>query len=110
MTDVVSNKKSKIAVETSVQTAKLSGNTSVDLGEISGWSDMARALAIPIFEPSDFNLFQFVSKYFRNEAHGKWLLLLDNADDDVVITSPGNPQLQTEQQTNILEECLPPKK
>lgn len=73
---------------------------------VSGWSQMARKIEIPSFDRPEADILHLVKDYVSDEAHGPWLLVLDNADDgDVFFKS----QICTSKSstTRVMSSCLP---
>jgi len=74
----------------------------------SGWSQLARQLAIPGHEIAEADTFMLVKEYLSDTDNGPWLLVLDNADDaDVLLkTVLGSLSPQDGQQSRNLVSCL----
>ena len=53
-----------------------------------GYREIAEQVKIPGRKDPQNNIFDLVSRWLRDEKKGKWLLVLDNADDDVVLSMP----------------------
>ena len=53
-----------------------------------GYREIAEQVKIAGRKDPQNNIFELVARWLRNETNGKWLLVLDNADDDVVLSMP----------------------
>ena len=53
-----------------------------------GYGEIAEQVKIPGRKDPQNNLFDLVTRWLRDAKKGKWLLVLDNADDDVVLSIP----------------------
>ena len=53
-----------------------------------GYGEIAEQVKIPRRKDPQNNLFDLVTRWLRDAKKGKWLLVLDNADDDVVLSTP----------------------
>ncbi|CAI6340520.1 unnamed protein product [Periconia digitata] len=49
---------------------------------------IARALHLPGWDEKDTHIFQSVYEWLSNEANGRWVMIIDNADDPSVLTAP----------------------
>ena len=48
---------------------------------LNGWSQMARQLKVPGCDESGADFLQLTKDYLSDKNHGRWLLVLDNADN-----------------------------
>ncbi|KAJ9656881.1 hypothetical protein H2198_004634 [Neophaeococcomyces mojaviensis] len=53
-----------------------------------GYREIAEEVKIPGRNDPQANIFELVKKWLRNEKKGKWLLVLDNADNDDILMLP----------------------
>src|ERR1700721_487727 len=52
------------------------------------YKDIAENLGLPGWNDTNIDTFQLVSKALNDNAHGPWLLVLDNADDIETFFNP----------------------
>jgi tetratricopeptide (TPR) repeat protein len=72
------------------------------------YKDIARKLGIPGCSDPNVDIFQLVSDWLSDDAHGPWLLVLDNADDmEIFFGNNSNPFLLGSEQTSPLVKYLP---
>jgi tetratricopeptide (TPR) repeat protein len=53
-----------------------------------GYREIAERVKIPGRKDPQENIFELVARWLRDDAMGSWLLVLDNLDDDVVLSTP----------------------
>src|ERR1700722_5823880 len=62
------------------------------------YKDIARKLCLPGWNDPNVDTFQLVSEWLSNDAHGPWLLVLDNADDmETFFGTKSSPSVGSEQ-------------
>src|SRR5205814_288206 len=72
------------------------------------YQGIATDLALPGFDdPNISNTLQLVSRWFSDDAHGRWLMVLDNADDMETFFSNGPPQHTELHSSQALVDYLP---
>jgi tetratricopeptide (TPR) repeat protein len=72
------------------------------------YKDIARKLCLNGWDDPNVNTFQLVSEWLSDDAHGPWLLVLDNADDvEVFFSAKLNPSSIGSKQTAPLINYLP---
>ncbi|OOQ91280.1 putative tpr domain protein [Penicillium brasilianum] len=88
--------KSKLAIEYSYQVRSKSPTTWVFWVHASNearfeqsFREIADYLKLPGRRDPGVNIFQLVEKWLRDERKGKWVCVLDNVDDEFLISSPG---------------------
>ena len=61
-----------------------------------GYRDIANTVKVPGWRDPKADIFQLVSSWLRDESKGKWIMVLDNADDAAVMSKifPYLPQSQ----------------
>src|SRR5436190_1636023 len=73
-----------------------------------GYRDIARKLSLPDWNDPNVDTFQLVSGWLSNDAHGPWLLVLDNADDmEIFFSTKSHPSSVGSEQTAPLVSYLP---
>ncbi|KAM0227519.1 hypothetical protein ACHAP5_012162 [Fusarium lateritium] len=89
--------KSQIALEAAFRLRDLDPTCSVfwvpALSAITfenAYRDVAQELSIQLPSGESSNVLPFIKKTLSNEAFGKWLLIVDNADDPSLIFGPGS--------------------
>lgn len=65
--------------------------------------DLAERAKIPGRQDRNVNIFQLVGNWLQDERIGKWILILDNIDDDELLRKPW--ATGTESQINILSNA-----
>jgi hypothetical protein len=55
------------------------------------YKDIVKKLCLPDWNDPNINIFQLVSEWLSDDAHGPWLLVLDNADDIETFSTKSNP-------------------
>ncbi|CAI0644717.1 unnamed protein product [Colletotrichum noveboracense] len=70
------------------------------------FSDIARECEIPGHKDKEVDIFSLVKGWLENKRRGKWLLVIDNADDTEVFFS-SNPTAETGRRTTILGHSIP---
>jgi hypothetical protein len=53
-----------------------------------GYRKIAERMKIPGREDPKANILELVAKWLQDESKGTWLLVLDNLDDDSVLSTP----------------------
>ncbi|KAM0216980.1 hypothetical protein ACHAQD_007699 [Fusarium lateritium] len=93
--------KSQIALEAAFRLRDLDPTCSVfwvpALSTITfenAYRDIARVLKIPLPEGESSNVLPLIKQALSNEAVGKWLLIVDNADDPSLMFGPGSLESQ----------------
>ena len=71
------------------------------------YKDIAKKLSIPGCGDPNVNIFQLVSDWLSDDAHGPWLLVLDNADDMEIFSNNANPSSVGSEETSPLVKYLP---
>jgi hypothetical protein len=71
------------------------------------YKDIARKLSLPGWNDPNVDIFQLVSEWLGDDAHGLWLLVLDNADDMETFSARSNPSSGGNEQTAPLVKYLP---
>ena len=71
------------------------------------YKDIARKLSLPGWNDPNVDIFQLVSEWLGDDAHGLWLLVLDNADDMETFSARSNPSSVGNKQTAPLVKYLP---
>src|SRR6202011_4227669 len=72
------------------------------------YRDIARMLCLPGLNNPNADVFQLVSDWLGDNAHGPWLLVLDNADDmETFFSDKSNPSSIGFEQTALLVKYLP---
>ena len=72
------------------------------------YKDIARKLCLPGWNDPNVDTFRLVSEWLSNDAHGLWLLVLDNADDmETFFSAKSNPSSVGSEQTAPLVKYLP---
>jgi len=56
-----------------------------------GYREIAERVKIPGREDPKANILDLVAKWLQDESKGTWLLVLDNLDDDTVLSTPQAP-------------------
>ena len=91
---LTSQRKSQLAIEYSYQVRSESQTTWVFWIHASNkarfeqsFRDIADQLKLP-GRRGKVNIFQLVESWLRDERKGKWICILDNVDDDTVLSSP----------------------
>lgn len=56
-----------------------------------GYREIAERVKIPGRTDPKANMFELVARWLRDEKKGTWLLVLDNLDDDAILSLPQNP-------------------
>jgi hypothetical protein len=56
-----------------------------------GYREIAERMKIPGREDPKVNILELVAKWLQDESKGTWLLVLDNLDDDTVLSTPQAP-------------------
>lgn len=77
-----------------------------------GYREIAKEAKIPARNDPKANIFELVEKWLRNEKKGKWLLVLDNADDETALALPQQAEVspnprRLECQPRSLSDYLP---
>jgi hypothetical protein len=72
------------------------------------YKDIARKLCLPGWNDPNVDTFQLVSEWLSDDAHGLWLLVLDNADDmEAFFSAKPNLSSVGSEQTAPLVKYLP---
>jgi hypothetical protein len=72
------------------------------------YKDIARKLCLPGWNDPNVDTFQLVLEWFSDDAHGPWLLVLDNADDmETFFSIQSNPSSVGSENTAPLVNYLP---
>lgn len=75
---------------------------------IQAYNDVARKLLIPGWNDPKADTLQIVHEWFMNEKNGRWLLILDNADNMEIFHPSGDSKTNVQkEQTPILARYLP---
>jgi len=53
-----------------------------------GYREIAERVQIPGHTDPKQNIFELVARWLRDETKGRWMLVLDNLDDDAVLSTP----------------------
>ena len=53
-----------------------------------GYREIAERVKIPGRTDPKQNIFELVARWLRDETKGRWVLVLDNLDDDAVLSAP----------------------
>jgi hypothetical protein len=53
-----------------------------------GYREIAERVKIPGHTDPKQNIFKLVTQWLRDETKGRWVLVLDNLDDDAVLSTP----------------------
>ncbi|KAF2805782.1 putative kinesin [Mytilinidion resinicola] len=95
--------KSQLAIEHCYQTANRSPTTWVfwvhasNAGRIEqGYRDIADQVKLAGRNDPQADVFKLVRSWLRNEKNGKWLLVLDNADDAAALSIPASNDQKTQ--------------
>lgn len=70
------------------------------------FSDIARECEIPGHKNKEVDIFLLVKGWLENKRRGRWLLVIDNADDTEVFF-PTNPKAEAGRQTTSLGHSIP---
>ncbi|CZR66589.1 related to kinesin light chain [Phialocephala subalpina] len=105
--------KSQLAIECSYQVRQEAADTWVfwvHCGTTArfeeGYREIAEAVKIPERNKPGANILQLVSRWLHNDSNGRWLMILDNADDPNVFFSQ-RPENQSARATQSLHDFLP---
>jgi hypothetical protein len=72
------------------------------------YKDIAKKLCLAGWNDRNVNTFQLVSEWLSDDAHGPWLLVLDNADDmEIFFSNKANPTLVGSEQIVPLVNYFP---
>jgi hypothetical protein len=53
-----------------------------------GYREIAERVKIPGRKDPKVNIFRLMARWLQDESKGTWVLVLDNLDDDIVLSSP----------------------
>jgi hypothetical protein len=92
---VCSDRKSQLAIEYCRRLRERSPDrwvfwihaSNIDRTE-QGYREIAERVKIPGCTDPKQNIFELVARWLRDESKGRWLLVLDNVDDDAVLSTP----------------------
>ena len=59
----------------------------------NAYREIARKLKIPGYQSSESDILQIVKEWLENETSGRWLMVLDNADDAEIVYGSGSIRL-----------------
>lgn len=96
------NRKSQIAIEYAHRTRSTSSDTWVFWVKAAtvatfeqSYRDIAKAIGIPSYNNAKVNILKNVYDWLSDENNGRWMMILDNADDMAVFTATAPPMSDT---------------